>query len=130
MKATGKSGQRPRARAKGRTKLQAATSALGLHIDTVDHAHSRAARTVRFGSVTVSNNEPDASVIAANVKAGRDALQRARTVLMQPGVRIDRRPGVPRFSVDAKNPSVLIRDLDGRIERGRIEKDGTFLAVE
>lgn len=79
-----------------------------------------APKIVRFGSVEVSNNAPGRHVIEANIKAGADALRRAKDVFTTPGVQLIARAGVPRFRVDPAEPRVIIRELDGRTERGRI----------
>ena len=86
-------------------------------------------RTVRFGSVTASNTVPETAVLVFNVRAGREALERARDAFVNSGVQLKVHKGIPRFRVDAANPKVLIRELDGRTERGWIV-DGTFVRAE
>lgn len=85
--------------------------------------------TMRFGSVVASNTAPDAAAVATNIRAGRDALHRAKGAFLTRGIHIPRGNGVPLFHVDATNPAVLIRELDGRSERGRIV-DGAFVAAD
>jgi hypothetical protein len=82
-------------------------------------------RRFKFGSVTVANNAAEAVDVAANIRAGTEALTRAKSALVTRGVRLKDTPGVPRFSVDARDPSVMIRNLNGEIERGRFE-NGAF----
>ncbi len=90
------------------------------------HADVGKPRTARFGAVTVVSNRPDADTVDRNITAGRDALNRAVEALVKPGVDLKLRKGVPQFRADTENPKMLIRDLDGAIEKGRII-DGKFV---
>lgn len=56
------------------------------------------------------------------------ALARALPKLTKPGVRIKIRKGVPYFHADFENPKLLIRQLDGKITRGKIV-DGKFRVI-
>ena len=51
---------------------------------------------------------------------------RLRTGLTVPGVRIERKPGVPLVYANKHQPGTVIRELDGRMEVGTLAKDGTF----
>lgn len=86
-------------------------------------------RVLRFGAVTVSNTAPDVDTLVCNVKAGRDALGRVRDALVKPGVTLGHKSEVPKFRVDAKDPTTLIREVNGRIDRGHIV-GGTFVPAE
>ncbi|HEX7818998.1 MAG TPA: hypothetical protein VF463_00110 [Sphingobium sp.] len=86
-------------------------------------------RVLRFGAVTVSNAAPDVDTLVYNVKAGRDALGRVRDALVKPGVTLGHKSEVPKFRVDAKDPTTLIREVNGRIDRGHIV-GGTFVPAE
>ncbi len=84
---------------------------------------------MRFGTVTVVGNKPDPDTIARNIGAGHDALSRAVDAFLVPGVQLKIRKGVPLFRVDAENPQVLIRELDGLLDRGSIV-DGKFIPAK
>lgn len=86
-------------------------------------------KEVSFGSVTVRHQVPDDRTVSANILAGQEALMRARDAFIQPGVVLRRYSGVPLFSVDAHDPTILVRDLDGRIDRGSLI-DGRFVPSE
>jgi hypothetical protein len=113
-------------------KLRAALAKQGPHItldmrdgDTGDTAQ----RSLKFGYVTVSNTVPDAVTLGNNVKAGREALGRARTAFTTHGVKLQLKPGIPRFRVDPNNTKLLIREVDGRVDRGSIV-GGAFVPAE
>lgn len=40
--------------------------------------------------------------------------------LTKPGVTLSKMKGVPRFSVDEDDPSIIIRVLNGKTDRGRM----------
>ena len=84
---------------------------------------------VRFGFVTISNVQPDASTVKKNVQAGREALGRARAAFTTRGIKLPVKGGVPRFRVDPHDSKILIREIDGLVERGHIV-NGTFVAVD
>lgn len=81
-------------------------------------AATQAVRKVRFGGVTVSVAEIDAVVEARNIKQGQLALKRASKALAKPGVVLVRKPGVPYFHADPKNPNRMVRELDGQTTVG------------
>lgn len=85
-------------------------------------------REIKFGHVTVTNTPPDIDTVTANINAGQLALKRATAVLTNPGVKLDLGAEVPRFSVDAARPGLLVRELDGITETGRIV-DGAFVPL-
>ncbi len=82
---------------------------------------------LRFGSVEIAGKAPDPLVIEINVESGRRALARAKGAFTNPGIRLYKRKGVPQFRADESEPHVLIRELDGRVERGTIV-NGSFVA--
>ena len=100
-----------------------------LLIEVVNGSPDLEIRSVRFGGVTASNTSPDAATLVINVRSGSEALGRAKYAFTKPGVKLQHRAEVPTFRVDARNPSVLIREVNGRIDRGRIV-NGTFVAAE
>lgn len=83
------------------------------------------AHDVRFGSVILRGYKADPTEIAHNVAKGRAALKGVAAVLTKPGVKLKRIKGVPLYSVDPIWPDHLVRNVDGKRERG-IFKDGQF----
>jgi hypothetical protein len=92
-------------------------------------ALSRGTVSVTFGSVTIKADAPDRLAIAKNVRQGNTALSRVAAKIGAPGVAIEEKPGVPLFRADPENPKVLIRSLDGEVERGTM-RAGKFVAAE
>lgn len=84
---------------------------------------------VKFGQVTVQGPKPSRAVVAENVKRGSESLKRAVVAVMRPGVSLRPKKGVPQFSVDANEPGVYRRRLDGRVERGHLV-DGDFVVID
>ncbi|CAN7676744.1 hypothetical protein LJR098_002148 [Rhizobium sp. LjRoot98] len=80
---------------------------------------------VTFGDVTVAGNRPSAESIQANVERSTDALARIGKKLVKPGVKLSKKKGIPRFSVDEDDPTIFVRVLDGHVDRGRMV-DGEF----
>lgn len=89
----------------------------------------KSGRKLRFGAVVVSNIAPDAETVAGNVNAGREALKRATDILTKPGVTLRLGAHVPRFRVDVAEPGMLIRELHGVEQRGRIV-NGAFVPAD
>lgn len=119
-------------RLKRAAKVRAAHAKHAPHIRldmSGDTTSEKVQRSLKFGYVTVSNTVPDAVTLGLNVKAGRDALGRAKTAFTTPGVKLQLKPGVPRFRVDPKNTKLLIREVDGRVDRGSIV-GGAFVPAE
>lgn len=83
--------------------------------------------SVSFGSVTVMVSKPPESVRQANVKAGQAALQRGKTALLKPGVKIAREKGVPLYFGCEDRPGYMVRELDGKRTVGRFA-GGRFMA--
>ena len=85
-------------------------------------------RKTRFGSVTVTAPAPSEAVVQHNVKASTQALERVTGRLAKAGVRLYAKKDVPLYSLDSDNPDVMIRKLNGKVERGSFV-DGTFRAA-
>lgn len=85
--------------------------------------------TFRFGSVAAKSSAPHPDVKSANIAAGQQALMRAKGAFTKRGVSLRHRKDVPVFFADPNEPSVLIRRLDGKEERGRIVA-GAFVPAE
>jgi hypothetical protein len=92
-------------------------------------ASERATRKLKFGAVIVSSTAPDPTTVAVNVNAGREALKRATDVLTKPGVTLRLGAHVPRFRADDREPGMLIRELNGSQQRGRII-NGAFVPAD
>ncbi len=84
--------------------------------------------TVTFGAVTVSSATPDAPEFLRNIASGQAALARAAPKLVKPGVTVKRLASVPFFRADPKNPSHVIRVLNGETVTGRFVS-GKFRAL-
>jgi hypothetical protein len=76
------------------------------------------ATTVKFGSVTVEVRAPRKADVKRNIKAGQLSLARVRTKIVKPGVKIEFAKGIPLFHADPDCPGKLIRERDGKRERG------------
>lgn len=74
--------------------------------------------TTRFGSVTVTAPPPSKAMVQHNVKVSTEALERVTKRLAKAGVRLYAKKGVPLYSLDSDNPDVMIRKLNGKVERG------------
>lgn len=75
---------------------------------------------VTFGDVTIAGNLPSAESVRVNVERSANALARIGKTLAKPGVRLPKKKGIPRFSVDEDDPTIFVRVLDGRVDRGRM----------
>jgi hypothetical protein len=84
----------------------------------------RAAKThvVTFGSA-VARSSTTGRFSEVHIKAGQDALKRAETKLVRPGVNLKARKGAALYRADPDNPGGLIREIDGRVERVIFEGD-------
>jgi hypothetical protein len=87
--------------------------------------------TVTFGDVTVTAQRPSEAEIRRNAEASTAALKRALPAFLRPGVRIYPKKDVPLFWADEDNPeNGFIRKLNGKVERGVLDEDGTFKAID
>lgn len=75
--------------------------------------------SVSFGSVTVKVHKPTESVRKANIEAGQKALQRGKSALIKPGVKLARQKGVPLYFGCEDRPGWMVRELDGKRTIGR-----------
>ena len=105
------------------------TSAIEIEPAAKAKAKGGKARIVQFGSVKVRAPAPDAEELEGNIEAGRLALGRAKRAFIKAGVSLRHGKDVPRYSVDPKRPEILIRQVDGRIDRGRLV-NGSFVTAE
>lgn len=74
---------------------------------------------VTVGSVTVSVSKPTQEMIKRNIAASGVALSRAMKEIIKPGVKLNPAKGVPLYQADPDNPDLIIRKLDGKLEKGR-----------
>jgi hypothetical protein len=87
--------------------------------------------TVTFGDVTITAQRPSDEEIQRNVDASTAALKRALPAFLRPGFRIYPKKDVPLFWADEDNPvDGVIRKLNGKIERGVLDEDGNFKAID
>jgi hypothetical protein len=86
--------------------------------------------TVTFGDVTITAQRPSDEEVRRNVEASTAALKRALPAFLRPGVRIYPKKDVPLFWADDNDPNVCIRKLNGKIERGIVDEDGQFKAID
>ena len=103
------------------------TILLAPHHSTLGGGKKGRASTLTFGSVQAKTYGADPNVFEANVASGQEALKRAKTAFVKTGVSLRHGKKVPTFFVDAHDPTILIRRLEGREERGRFV-DGKFVA--
>lgn len=119
--AKARSGDKPRLADKPR-------SAEGTAAARADGKNGRLEK-IRFGDVVITARRPSDTQIQRNAEEGWAGLARAFARLARPGVRIYPKKDVPLYSVDPDNPSVFIRKLNGRTDRGVFE-DGQFKATD
>lgn len=74
---------------------------------------------VTVGSVTVSVSKPTQEMVKRNLAASGVALSRAMKEIIKPGVKLNPAKGVPLYQADPENPDLIIRKLDGKLEKGR-----------
>lgn len=123
--------------AKRAAKLMAARLKLKGHRDTttpgmwiaIAEPEKAGTRKLKFGRVVVANTAPDSATVWHNVDAGRQALKRATEVLSKPGVTLRLGADVPRFKADTTEPGMLVRELNGTVQRGRIV-NGSFVPAD
>lgn len=91
-------------------------------------ARARKARLeVRYGNAVLYADALAPGIVQRKVITSTDALKRTEKRLVTPGVKIRSKKGVPLYSLDANNPSIMIRKLNGETTRGRFI-DGRFKA--
>ena len=87
-----------------------------------------AKQRISIGNLTLVVPRPTKAQAQESVRQSTEALTRALTRLTRPGIRIRPKRGIPLFQVDENDPDVLIRDLDGKRERGTLQ-DGEFKVI-
>jgi hypothetical protein len=84
---------------------------------------------ITFGDVVITARRPSEAEIQHNAALSSAALARALPKLLRPGVRIYPKKDVPLYSADPEHPSVIIRKLNGKVQRGVVE-NGQFKATD
>ncbi|MCP3736261.1 hypothetical protein M9979_15440 [Sphingomonas sp. RP10(2022)] len=89
-------------------------------INTIIQLGAHRAKTckTRFGDVIVTAPPPSKAMVQHNVKVSTQALERVTKRLAKAGVRLYAKKDVPLYSLDSDNPDVMIRKLNGKVERG------------
>lgn len=83
---------------------------------------------VTFGTVTAKRPRVPAVETQRNIEQGRSAFAAAKEVLLKTGVALRARKGVALYRADPVDPQLLVRELDGVQQRGRLV-GGHFEAV-
>lgn len=116
------------AAARARAKGEPDTATVGMWIALADPGKT-GTRKLKFGQVVVANTVPDPATVWSNVDAGQQALKRATEVLIKPGITLALGANIPRFKADTAQPGMLVRELNGTVQRGRIV-DGSFVPAD
>ena len=74
--------------------------------------------SITFGAVTVETMRPPEWILRANIKAGQEALRRAKEAIISPGVVLQRERGVPLYYGCDTDPGLIIQELDGKKSLG------------
>ena len=74
--------------------------------------------SIHFGVVTISAKKLDPENVKTNVMAGQAAMERVAKKLSRPGVTLRVKKDVPLFFADENQPDILVRRLNGKVERG------------
>ncbi|WP_395015331.1 hypothetical protein [Dongia sp.] len=84
---------------------------------------------VTFGGVTVSAPVQSLKLVRKNIKEGQTALKRAAGALTHSGVALKVSKDVPLFYADRDDPKTIIRELNGKKEKGVLLKGGRFRVI-
>lgn len=89
---------------------------------------TRPAKTLAFGSVVIeSPGDVTPEERRKNVRAGQEALERAKTALARSGVTLGLAPDIPKYHVDAEGR--LVRVLGEKKQTGKLV-NGKFVAID
>lgn len=89
---------------------------------------STSQQRISIGTLTLVVPRPTKTEVQENVRRSTEVLARALVRLTRPGIRLRPKRGIPLFQVDENDPDILIRDLDGKRERG-VFQDGEFKVI-
>ncbi|SHN02251.1 hypothetical protein [Rhizobacter sp. OV335] len=84
--------------------------------------------TINFGEVSVKAASPKVGELRRNVTIGQAAMARAMPKLVKPGVAFKTAESTPLFRADPRDPSRLIREVNGRVSTGTFV-NGKFKVV-
>lgn len=79
--------------------------------------------------MVISGVKPSRELVKVQVTRSSEALQRVSQALVKPGISLRPKKDVPRYSVAEGESGVLVRQLNGKTERGRLV-DGTFQVID
>ena len=85
--------------------------------------------SITFGAVTVETMRPPEWILRANIKAGQEALRRAKEAIISPGIVLQREKGVPLYYGCDTDPGLIIQELDGKKSLGTFS-GGCFRVVD
>jgi len=96
-------------------------------------AESKTARrartaTLQFGSASLKVGTGGHDDWSRNVDLGQAALKKMKLRLVKPGVKLRNSRSAPLFHADPADPGRLIRELNGKKERGVFER-GVFKVI-
>jgi len=95
---------------------------------TVSNGGGRTRSVYSFGGAVLRSAKGHGKPSLETLELSRMAMRELRGRLLKPGVKLTDRKGVPKFYADEADPAVVVRELDGKRERGRFE-NGQFKAV-
>ena len=82
---------------------------------------SQKMQTTKFGNVTITAPAPSEEQIARGIRESTRALEGlVRAFEKLPGITLPRQKDVPLFWADDDDPDIIIRELNGKIDRGRL----------
>jgi hypothetical protein len=84
--------------------------------------------TTTYGAVSIVTRQPSSTELKKNLKESTVVIKRFGERIAKPGVKLPNLVGVPKFSVDSKDASLIVRDLNGKKQRGMFVK-GKFKPV-
>jgi hypothetical protein len=85
--------------------------------------------TVRFGDAVITGARPSREIVEKNVGMSTVVLEQATRKLAVPGIKLPSKRDVPQFFADDANPDIIVRRLNGRLQRGRLV-NGSFKAID
>lgn len=68
-------------------------------------------------------------LLARNIARSQSAMRALGICILKPGIEIERKRDVPLYHADENEPGVIVRELNGKIERGHM-RNGIFLPVK
>ena len=84
--------------------------------------------SVKFGAVSVVVSVPTDDIVKRGVRASAKAVERLSKRLVKPGVSIKREKGIPTYTANPRNPTQVVRRLNGRTQVGKFV-NGKFKAL-